>query len=164
MVRKSFRLFLGLMKTKQFPTKVQYLENPEKRMSTLFCTLATLFPLVYLKQWLHLWSSNEAEVRFLKYFYREDDSPAKATFTINILMRIVLWDLEEETQREWKTDPLRISWYSWLTDSELILTVSKAWKWTLKASNCPCLCLMIIFKVTGGWLRSSAVLKGDKLC
>lgn len=137
MVRKSFRLFLGLMKTKQFPTKVQYLEDPWKMLSTLFCTLTTLFPLVYLKQWVHLQSSNEAEVRLLKYFYREDESPVKASFPINILMGIVLWDLEEETQREWRADPFRISWYSWLTDSELILTVSKSLKMNFKSFKLP---------------------------
>ena len=69
------------MKTKQFLTKGEYLEGAGKTLSALFCTLAMLLLLVYLKQWVHLQSSKEAEVRLLKYFYTQDESPAKVTFS-----------------------------------------------------------------------------------
>lgn len=96
MLIKSLRLFSGFMKTKQFPTKVQYLKDPGKMLSTLFCTLTTLLPLVYLKQWVHLKSSNEAEVRLLKYFYRQDESPVKATFPILNSIKLFSWGLSSE--------------------------------------------------------------------
>lgn len=65
-------------------------------LSTLFCTLTALLPLVYLKQWVHLKSSNEAEVRLLKYFYRQDESPVKATFPILNSIKLFSWGLSSE--------------------------------------------------------------------